>query len=60
MDFQKENFVSFSMDNDRDRESFKWGFLAQRCSFAHVSYITRLVIREKHFRSDPFVKESNE
>ena len=54
---KREDFVSFSMNNDIDRDSFKWGVLGQRCSFVHVSYITRPVIREKNFRSDPFVKE---
>lgn len=46
---KKKNFVSFSTNNDMYCESFKWRFLAQRCSFVRVSYIytTRLVIREK-------------
>ena len=40
LDFQKENFWSFSTNNEMDRESFKWRFLAQRCLFVRVSYIT--------------------
>ena len=39
LDFQKEDFVSFSMSTDMNCESFKWGFLAQRCSFVRI-YIT--------------------
>ena len=39
LDLQKEDFVSFSMNNDMDCESFKSVFLAQGCSFVRVSYI---------------------
>jgi len=55
LDLQKENFVSFSTSTNMDRESLKWGFRAQRCSFVRVSYISQdfFVIREKHFRSAP-------
>jgi len=40
LNFKNENLVSLSTNNDIDRESFKWGFLAQKCSFVRVSYIT--------------------
>jgi len=33
------------MNKNIDRESVKWGFLAQRCSFVHVSYISHVILR---------------
>ena len=35
-DLKKDDFVSFSMTNDIDCKSFKWVFLAQRCSFVCI------------------------
>lgn len=31
LDLKKDDFFGFSMSNDIDCKSFKWGFLAQRC-----------------------------
>ena len=53
----KGNFISFSTSTNMDRESLKWGFRTQRCSFVRVSYITRLVCDKR--KTFPIVSIKN-